>query len=45
MGEPKCFKCTAKVSCLKVFECPTEWGTLLVMYCEKCGAVQGVTKE
>jgi len=45
MEKPRCFKCDAECSSFLVWLLPTAKGNLILLYCNECGAVQGVVRE
>jgi len=42
---PKCFKCEAEVSKLLVVALPTSEGNMVLLFCNECGAIQGVVRK
>jgi uncharacterized Zn finger protein len=41
---PRCSKCDAEVSEFLVWKLPSAEGNLVLVYCGRCGAVQGVVR-
>jgi len=45
VNEPKCFKCGAGVTSFQVWNYNIGGKTLILLFCNKCGAVQGTIEE
>jgi len=45
MENPKCFKCDAESSSFLVWKLPATEGIMILVFCNECGAVQGIVRE